>query len=228
MINHTTLKRTVLCLLLCLLFLTGCGRSLVFTTGFRRGEVFKLGGKGCRVSDLKVFLLDLQKQSEALYSDAIWESGDKEAIQEAVREQALARVTRVKAMGIIGRGRDLMLTMNEESLAEKAAHNYYAGLSEAEKKYLALDEKDLQRIFSEYALAEKVYISLGEQAEQIYDDFLAETQCDLNTKLWQKIRLEKIEGDLSAPDFLQCYREQFPGVTEAADEEAGTGNTASE
>ncbi|MDO5476128.1 MAG: hypothetical protein Q4F43_03330 [Eubacteriales bacterium] len=207
-----------------MLLLSGCGRSLVITTGFGRGEVFKIGNTGCKISEVRVYMLDLQKESEALFGNAIWDGEDRAGLQEAVKEQALAQITRVKALNVIGVSRNVMLTTLEERLAEEAEHNYYAALSDAEIKYLGLDERNLQRMFREYALAEKTWNSLGEDAEQTYNEFYAQTQCDLNTTYWQKVTLKKVEGELGAPGFKQCYQDLFS----AEGEQAGGGSTAAE
>jgi len=63
----------------------------------------------------------------------------------------------------------------------------------------------------EYALADKTWRSLGESAEQTYDEYFEKTQCDLNTKYWQTVSLKKIEGDLAAPGFSDCYKAVFGG-----------------
>ena len=133
----------VLCAVLCTLLLAGCGRSLVITTGFGKGQVFRLGKTRGKAGELRVYMLDLQKESENLYGDAIWMSADSEKMQEAVKSQALARLTRVKALGQMAISRDVMLTNLEEDLAQQAERNYFAGLSEEEKKYLDLSEKEL-------------------------------------------------------------------------------------
>lgn len=205
-------KKTItalLCALLCTLFLAGCGRSLIITTGFSRGEVFRVGSEGCKIADVRVFMLDLQKENEKLFGDAIWESEDREQIQEAVKEQALARITRVKALNQIAVKRNVMLTDREKTQANEAAKNYYSVLSSAEIKYIDLDERNYQRMFREYALAEKTWRSLGDSAEQAFDEFYEKTQCDLNTKYWQTIKLEKIDGSLDAAGFAECYRAIF-------------------
>ena len=210
-----------------MLLLAGCGRPLIVTTGFRRGEVFRIGSDGCRIGEVRVYLLDLQKENEALYGTAIWESGEADALQQTVKDQALARITRVKALIRIGVSRNVMLTMEEERLAEEAEHNYYAGLSDAEKKYIDLDEKNLQRMFREYALADKTWRSLGESAEQTFEDFYEKTPCDLNTRLWQKTALKKLEGDPAAPGFNASYQEIFrTGAGTESASEGGTGAAA--
>lgn len=200
-----------ICVLLSALLLTGCGRTLVITTGFGRGEVFRIGSSRCRIAEVRVYMLDLQKENEALYGRAIWEGGQSGALQEAVREQALSQLVRVKALNLIGVSRNVMLTSQEERQAEDAEHRYYAGLSEAETKYIGLDEKELQRMFREFALAGKTWRSLGEEAEKVYGDFLEETPCDLNTVYWQDISLKELEGDLEAPGFLQCCTDMSAG-----------------
>ena len=210
-----------LCMMLCAMLLAGCGKSLIITTGFGRGEVFRIGSEGCRISELKVYLLDLQKdelkvylldlqkENEKLFGSAIWEGGDSKELQDAVKEQALSQVTRVKALNQIAVKRNVMLTELEKREAEEAEHKYYAGLSAAEIKYIGLDEANLQRMFREYALADKTWRSLGESAEQTYDEFFEKTQCDLNTKYWQTVDLKKIDGDLAAAGFSASYKAVF-------------------
>lgn len=229
----TSLKRTgalLSCLLLCILVLAGCGRSLVITTGFRHGEVFRLGKEKCRIAEMKVYLLDLQKQSEAMYGDAIWESEAKEDLQQAVKDQALAQLTRVKALKSMGVSMNIMLTNEEEDLAAAARNKYFAALSQEEKKYIGLDEKKILKVFEDYALAERMWKSFGDSALQEYEKFFEKTQCDLNIKYWQKVSLKKIEGDPQAPGFIECCEEQFAKdrafLTEETEEDGAEGSTA--
>ena len=213
----TSLKRTgalLSCLLLCILVLAGCGRSLVITTGFRHGEVFRLGKEKCRIAD----------------GDAIWESEAKEDLQQAVKDQALAQLTRVKALKSMGVSMNIMLTNEEEDLAAAARNKYFAALSQEEKKYIGLDEKKILKVFEDYALAERMWKSFGDSALQEYEKFFEKTQCDLNIKYWQKVSLKKIEGDPQAPGFIECCEEQFAKdrafLTEETEEDGAEGSTA--
>ena len=200
----TSLKRTgalLSCLLLCILVLAGCGRSLVITTGFRHGEVFRLGKEKCRIAEMKVYLLDLQ-----------------------------AQLTRVKALKSMGVSMNIMLTNEEEDLAAAARNKYFAALSQEEKKYIGLDEKKILKVFEDYALAERMWKSFGDSALQEYEKFFEKTQCDLNIKYWQKVSLKKIEGDPQAPGFIECCEEQFAKdrafLTEETEEDGAEGSTA--
>jgi hypothetical protein len=120
-----------------------------------------------------------------------------------------------------------MLTDTETGLAQQAEHDYYAGLSEEEIKYIDLDERNLQRMFCEYALADKTWTSLGEKAEQTYKEFYEKTQCDLNTKYWQTVKVKKIDGNLDAPGFADCYKAVF-GTPEQDSAQDSTQETAAE
>lgn len=202
----------ILCIVLCTAILAGCGRSLVITTGFGSGEVFRLGKTRGKASEIRVYMLDLQKQSEKNYGEAIWVSADSEKMQQAVKDQALAQLSRVKALGQIAISRNVMLTKLEEDLAVEAEKNYFAGLSEAEQKYLGLNEKDLLNMMREYALAARMWKSLGDSAEETYEEYYDSTQCDLNTRYWQKISLKRLEGDPSVPGFAECYAAAFANV----------------
>ena len=208
----------LLCALLCAVLLAGCGRSLIITTGFGRGDAFRIGSESCKISEVRVYLLDLQKENERLFGKTLWESENSPELQEAVKEQALARITRVKALNQLAVKRNVMLTDLEKREAEEAEHNYYAALSAAEIKYIDLDEKNLQRMFREYALADKTWTSLGETAEQTYGEFYDKTQCDLNTKYWQTVTLKRIEGDLQAPGFADCYEAVFANAAAGGDQ----------
>ena len=217
----------ILCMVLCAVILAGCGRSLVITTGFGSGEVFRLGKARGKVSEIRVYLLDLQKQSENYYGEAIWVSADSEKMQQAVKDQALAQLSRVKALGQIAISRNVMLTKLEEDLAVEAEKKYFAGLSEEEKKYLGLGEKELLNMMREYALAARMWKSLGDSAEQTYEEYYDSTQCDLNTRYWQKISLKRLEGDPSVPGFAECYATAFADVEyadtlEDSDEDGGS------
>ena len=217
----------ILCGVLCAVILAGCGRSLVITTGFGSGEVFRLGKARGKVSEIRVYMLDLQKQSENYYGEAIWVSADSEKMQQAVKDQALAQLSRVKALGQIAISRNVMLTKLEEDLAVEAEKNYFSGLSEEEKKYLGLGEKELLNMMREYALAARMWKSLGDSAEQTYEEYYDSTQCDLNTKYWQKISLKRLEGDPSVPGFAECYATAFADVEyadtlEDSDENGGS------
>jgi hypothetical protein len=198
-----------LCAMLCLAVLTGCGRSLIITTGFGRGDIFRIGSQSCKISEVRVYMLNLQKENERLFGNAIWESESSADLQEAVREQALAQVTRVKALNQLAVERNVMLTDTETGLAQQAEHDYYAGLSEEEIKYIDLDERNLQRMFCEYALADKTWTSLGDAAVETYEAFYKKTQCDLNTKYWQTVKLKKIDGKTDVPGFADCYKAVF-------------------
>jgi hypothetical protein len=172
-------------------------------------------------------MLDLQKENERLFGKAIWEGGNSAELQDAVREQALSQITRVKALNQIAVERNVMLTDLEKRQAEEAEHNYYAALSAAEIKYIGLDEKKLQRMFREYALADKTWTSLGDSAVETYEYFYEKTQCDLNTKYWQTVKVKKIDGNLDAPGFADCYKAVF-GTPEQDSAQDSTQETAAE
>ncbi len=217
----------LLCTMLCAAVLAGCGRSLIITTGFGRGDVFRIGSESCKISEVRVYLLDLQKENERLFENALWESESSPELQEAVKEQALARITRVKALNQLAVKRNVMLTDLEKREAEEAEHNYYAALSQEEIRFIDLDEKNLQRMFREYALADKTWTSLGANAVQTYEEFYEKTQCDLNTKYWQTVNLKKVEGDTAAPGFVESYEAVFGGTAQNSGRDS-TQETAAE
>ena len=58
--------------------LTACGREdgsgtrVVFTTGFGKDEIFRIGDESCRKGELMVYLTTTQNQYENVYGAEIW------------------------------------------------------------------------------------------------------------------------------------------------------------
>ena len=104
---------------------------------------------------------------------------------------------------------NIMLTDAEESLADEAETEYYEGLSEEERKYLGIEEDTLRRLFEQYALAQKVYKSVGTDFEERYDSFCTTLDYDLNEKLWDTVKLADIPQLSETPGFSEVYAKYF-------------------
>ena len=120
-----------------------------------------------------------------------------------------------------------MLTDAEETLADEAETEYYESMSEEERVYIGIDEKVLQDLFEQYALAQKVYNSIGTNFEERYDSFCTTLDYDLNEQLWNKVELSDIEDLTETPGFSEVYAKYFGSsyLGQDSDEEEETGTT---
>ncbi|MBQ9034310.1 MAG: hypothetical protein IJ107_06540 [Lachnospiraceae bacterium] len=214
-------------LLICLLILSGCGQRLVMTRGFAKDELFRIGNTNCRLSEYNVFLLNLQKHCERTFGHNVWEGQGGADLKEAIEQRALSESSRLKVMLLLAVQDNIMLTDAEENLADEAETEYYEGLSEAEKEYLGIDEETLRKLFEQYALAQKVYKSIGTSFEERYDSFCTTLDYDLNEPLWNTVELAQIENLTETPGFSEVYAKYFGssylGQDNAEEEETENG-----
>lgn len=150
------------CAFLMLFLLTACGdensAKVVFTTGLDKTQVFRIGDQVCTVPEMMVYLTNTQNQYESVYSSEVWNiSVDGVMLEENVKDTVLAKIAQIKAMYLLAQDRDVELDETEREKVEQAAAEYYASLNETETVLMGVDEKIIERLYEEYALADKVY-----------------------------------------------------------------------
>lgn len=156
-------KRLITILLLYLLLLSGCkadGKNtrVVLTTGFAKDEIFRIESKSCTVPEVMVFLTNVQNRYESVFGEQIWAtSSDGVTLEEDVKETVLAQLARMKTMDLLAEKNGVSLSDEEKEKAGQAAEDYFSSLNETEKEVLRVTEKDIENLYLEYALAEKVY-----------------------------------------------------------------------
>ncbi len=143
--------------------LTACntgegGTKVVFTTGFGRDEVFRIGGESCSKAELMVYLANTQNQYEEVYGSQVWEiERDGVTLEENVKETVLAKLAQIKTMCLLAAEKGVELDQGEEEKIVQAAEKYFGSLSEAEQRALEVDLETIENLYREYALAQKVY-----------------------------------------------------------------------
>ena len=167
-------------LLIASLAMTGCGKRLVMTRGYGKQELFRIGNTNCTLPEYNVFLIN-----------------------------ALSEASRLKVMLLLAVQDNIMLTDAEETLADEAQTEYYESMSEEERAYIGIDEKVLQDLFEQYALAQKVYNSIGTNFEERYDSFCTTLDYDLNEQLWNTVELADVENLTDTPGFSEIYAKYF-------------------
>ncbi|MBR1477744.1 MAG: peptidylprolyl isomerase [Lachnospiraceae bacterium] len=151
------------CLLtfLIVFFLVSCGSDdtkVVLTTGFSKNEVFKIGSEVCTTAEFMVYLTTVQNQYEEVYGEKIWNSElDGMTLEENVKDTVLARIAQIKTMYLLALNKGVELNEEELSLVESATQEYYASLNEKERELLEVDVDTIEKLYREYALADKVY-----------------------------------------------------------------------
>ncbi|MCM1024871.1 MAG: peptidylprolyl isomerase [Roseburia sp.] len=144
-----------------LLCLSACGDGgvrVVFTTGFGKDEVFRIGSAGCSRAELMVYLTNIQNRYENVYGAEVWNvAREDETLEDNVKETVLARVAQIKTMCLLAESLDVELDETETRLTGQAAREYFGSLNETEIRLMGVTEETVRKLYEEYALADKVY-----------------------------------------------------------------------
>ena len=152
--------------------MTACDRTVVVTGGFAEGEVFRINTLSCSRSEMNIYLTNMANAYEATFGEQIWTtSAGNTTIEDAFKETVLAKVTRIKVLNLMAKEEKISLSGDEKKSLKKAAKAYMKTLSKNEKAELGADEDLVYQMYSEYALAEKVYNSIVDEVNfEISDD----------------------------------------------------------
>ena len=198
-------------LLVCAVLSAGCGR-IIMTTGYADDQVFQMGGKYTGIGEVRVYLLDQIKNCQALLESGSLSEAEAADMKESIKNKAISQISRVKALNFMAIADNIMLTDEEEQKAADAAQRYFNALSAKEKAWLLKDAEELTAMFREYALADKVWQSLGDSFEDRYNTFIRSLDSDLNLKLWNSIEIEPVDPEADAGNsFIAAYNNIFGG-----------------
>lgn len=145
-------------------FLTGCkggdgiGTKVVLTTGFDKDEIFRIETSSCTLPEIMVYMTNIQNRYESVYGTEIWNTNTNGVtLEENVKDIALAQIARIKTMNLMAEKYQVQLDEEEMAKAENAGKAYFDSLSETEIEKMGVSEKTIQSLYTEFALAQKVY-----------------------------------------------------------------------
>lgn len=148
----------------CMLTLSGCGigkTQLVLSEELSPKEVFRIGEETVTVAQMKVYLCNYQNFCGKNYDIDLWEQEfQTEDLQDYVKEVAMSQMTRVVSMRQLADQEQVTLTTEENQAVKDAAKEYYDSLTAEEKDYMKASVADIERLYEDYALANKVYQTL--------------------------------------------------------------------
>lgn len=158
--------RKVILFLLCLLLLfplEGCQKSdtdtkLVLTTGFKKNEIFRIETMSGTLPEVMVYLTNAQDQYESVYGKEIWDTDlNGVTLEENVKETVLAQLAQIKTMNLLAQQHNVTLNDGEIELVHAAAEKYFGSLNDAEIEAMQVTEETIEILYTEFALANKVY-----------------------------------------------------------------------
>ncbi len=144
-------------------FLCACqnntdNKKVVLTTGFDKDEIFRIEELSCSKAEIMVYLTNMQNRYESVYGSEILDTQiEGVTLEENVKEIALANMAQVKAMTLLANKHEVTLTKEESELVKEAAKEYFESLNETEISLMGVNEDTIVSLYSEFALANKLY-----------------------------------------------------------------------
>lgn len=140
----------------------GCGKGdSIHVPQIMSRQVLKVDGEGYSLPEAKVYLVNYQNLYGNVAGVDLWKQEDQEGmLEEYIKNLTMAQLTKILSMDSLAKSRDIALDEEETIGVQKAAKAYYESLTEKELAYLEVDEADIQKLYEDYALAQKLYKSL--------------------------------------------------------------------
>lgn len=136
----------------------GSGTKVVFTTGFDKDEIFRIDSVSCTTPEVMVYLTTTQNQYESVYGSEVWNVAlDGMTLEENVKETVLAKIAQIKTMYLLARDKDVTLDAQEQEKVRQASEKFFQTLNDREKELMGVDLEIIEQLYTEYALADKVY-----------------------------------------------------------------------
>lgn len=145
-------------------FLTGCKEEdgfetkVVLTTGFEPDEIFRIETMSCTRPEIMVYLTNIQNRYESVYGSKIWDTNlEGVTLEENVKDIAIAQIAQIKTMNLMAETYQVELTEEEKKQARNAAQVYFESLNDTETELMGVSQDMIERMYEEFALAQKVY-----------------------------------------------------------------------
>jgi len=159
------MKRKIIgiCALL-LVSLEGCtmgNAKVVVNTDILNNEVFKIREEICTLPQARVILTNYQNMYATMYGLDLWERKfEDNDLETYVKDLTISRLAQIMAMDYLAQDREISLTDEEKKKIRNAAADYYASLNDAEKEYMQVKQADIEKLYTRYGLANKLYTFL--------------------------------------------------------------------
>ncbi len=192
--------------LLCLALLTGCGKTIVWTTQPVANRIMSIGNetvtKAGTEAEWKAYYLETIRQYEDTFGSDVWDRAGNEGLDKMARENALAMMTKVKVYNVMAAERGVTLTDREAATAEEAGLAYLQSMDDAAREELGLGQQSAETLVREYALAEKMYEAvLAGVSSEVSDDEARSVQAQSIL-----IRTYRTDADGNRVEFTQAEK----------------------
>ncbi len=146
-------------------------KDVVFTTGLKENEIFKIGGLTATVEEAKLLLANVKNQYEEAFGEEIWEQEiEGQSFKAYAKEMVKNQLAQLKCMVLYAEKMEISLTAEESDSLLQAARLYHEDLSPEEQQALEVSVEEIYLLYQHLALAERVYADLTQDVDEEISD----------------------------------------------------------
>ncbi|MCR5429652.1 MAG: peptidyl-prolyl cis-trans isomerase [Eubacterium sp.] len=160
--------------------LFGCGCSVDSDTpiigtlfGLKDNQVFKVDKLICTKPEYMLQILDTANKYKAGFGGTVdWNAKvtKEESLSQYTLDQVKEAMSVKYTIASMAKDKQVTLSSGEEEAIKSAAKKYYAGLTDAEKKFTGAKESDVVKVYKNYKLADKVFGKVTEEQDVSVSD----------------------------------------------------------
>ena len=133
------------------------GKLLYFTFGMSKDDILKTDNVSIPSTAADIFLSDDRAAIVNVSDESVLDAEvNGETLQKNIKNSVKSRLTRIAALNHMAAKKGVVLGHVKRENVRKAASEYYQSLTDEEKNYLGTDTKELEKIFTLYALADEM------------------------------------------------------------------------
>ncbi len=127
-----------------------------------RDDVISINGEECSQKEAKLYLCNYQNLYGNEYGINLWDyefstEDAPSSLEEYVKDITLLQLSNIMCMNQMAEQMELTFTEEEKELVKQVTDEYYASLSQYELEHIGMDKKELEKYYTKYARAEKLY-----------------------------------------------------------------------
>lgn len=175
-------RRTAACCLAAAALACGCGNGIPLMSDTR--EI-----KGYSLEETMIVVATERNRYETLYTDQLFSAvldEDGTTVEQYLLRQVQSFLEELKLMNQMAKDRNVSLTTAEKEQVRTMASAYYESLSEADLAYIGADLEDVQSLYEDYALANKLVTELTKDMDMEISDSEAKVITVQQIETWSE------------------------------------------
>ena len=158
--------------------LTGCSFNsktpvIGKIVGLGSSEMFKIDKEVCSKQEYMLVLMDTAGTYKADFGGKVdWNAkvSDNQPLQSYVMQKVKEDITVQYTLASMAKERNISLSTDESSMIKTKAAEYYKSLTSKEKEYTGASQENVESLYKNYYLADKVYDALAAEADAKISD----------------------------------------------------------